>query len=68
MNNESRPVVPLDRGRINPMDPLELDYWCAEFGCSVEQLEAAIAEVGEHVAAVRELLRARWPVHSGDGG
>ena len=67
MNIESKPVVPLDRGRINPLDPLELEYWCAEFGCSAEQLEAAIADVGEHVAAVRERLHQRGPGRAAPG-
>ncbi|HSI57351.1 MAG TPA: DUF3606 domain-containing protein [Ideonella sp.] len=47
---------PLDPGRINSMDPIELRYWCAELHCSEPQLLQALAAVGEHLAAVREYL------------
>jgi hypothetical protein len=47
---------PLDPGRVNTMDPVELHYWCLELGCSEELLTLVVDEVGEHVAAVRERL------------
>jgi Protein of unknown function (DUF3606) len=47
---------PLDPGRVNSMDPIELRYWCRELGCSEEELQSAVAEVGEHVTEVREHL------------
>jgi hypothetical protein len=28
-------------------------YWCAELGCDLEQLNAAVQRVGEHVTEVR---------------
>jgi Protein of unknown function (DUF3606) len=49
-------IKPLDPGRVNTMDPVELRYWCHEFGCSEKRLKQAVEEVGEHVAAVRERL------------
>lgn len=47
---------PLDPGRINPMDPVEMAWWCRELGCSLEQLNSAIERAGEHVSAVRAAL------------
>ncbi len=47
---------PIDPGRINAMDPVELSYWCRQLGCSESALRAAVAAVGEHVAEVRERL------------
>lgn len=48
---------PLDPGRINPMDPTELAWWCAQLGCSLDELNAAIERAGEHVSAVRGALQ-----------
>lgn len=47
---------PLDPGRVNTMDPVELQFWCRELNCSEELLTLVVDEVGEHVAAVRERL------------
>ena len=57
-NEPADPVRPLDPGRINTMDPVELAWWCRELDCSEERLRAAVDEVGEHAAAVRERLAA----------
>lgn len=61
MLDQPQDVVPLDPGRINSMDPLEVRHWCAELHCSEGALVAAIADVGEHVAAVRERLSQTEP-------
>jgi Protein of unknown function (DUF3606) len=50
---------PLDPGRVNSMDPIEVHYWCRELHCSEEALLAALEEVGEHVTEIREVLAAR---------
>ena len=47
---------PLDPGRVNAVDPVELHYWCKELKCSEDALVKAVAEVGEHVAEVRQWL------------
>jgi hypothetical protein len=47
---------PLDPGRVNAVDPIELQYWCKELKCTEEQLSKAIGKVGEHVAEVRQFL------------
>jgi len=49
-------LKPLDPGRVNTMDPVELHYWCLELSCTEEVLSQIVDEVGEHVAAVRERL------------
>ena len=51
--------TPLDPGRINAMDAIELQYWCKELGCTDEELKEAVAKAGEHVTAVREQLKRR---------
>jgi hypothetical protein len=55
--NAPIPFHPLDPGRVNLLDPAELAYWCAEFGCDEAALKAAVSAVGTHVAAVRERLQ-----------
>jgi hypothetical protein len=56
MSSNDPAFRPLDPGRVNTMDPVEVDYWCREFGCAPDRLQAAIDAVGEHVAEVREWL------------
>jgi hypothetical protein len=59
MDEASKDFAPLDPGRVNPLDPVEMRYWCAELGCDLEQLNAAVKRVGEHVTEVRkEIARA----------
>ena len=50
---------PMDPGRINPIDPVELAYWCRELHCTEAELAQAVAKVGEHITAVREYLESR---------
>lgn len=47
---------PLDPGRINAMDPVEVAYGCRELGCAEAELHAAVARVGDHVTEVRDPL------------
>jgi hypothetical protein len=47
---------PLDPGRVDTVDPVELRYWCRELHCTEIELMQAVSEVGEHVAALREHL------------
>ena len=58
MQNHQGDFKPLDPGRINPRDDIELKYWCDELQCTEAELKAALAASGEHVTAVREHLRA----------
>jgi hypothetical protein len=57
MPETSHPFKPLDAGRVNLDDALELAYWCHELGCSEAALQAAVDAVGTHVAAVRDQLK-----------
>ena len=50
---------PLDPGRINAVDPVELQYWCEELDCTEAELKDAVFKVGEHVTAVRAELESR---------
>ena len=59
MTDLKRDITPHDPGRINAMDPVELQYWCKELGCTDEELKDAVAKAGEHVTAVREQLNRR---------
>lgn len=59
MPDEPIPYTPLDPGRVNSTDPVELRYWCSELDCTEAELEEALSKVGEHVAAVREYLASR---------
>jgi hypothetical protein len=58
MQDDTPEFRPIDPGRINPMDPVEVNYWCRELGCTEAELRDAVAAVGEHVAEVRERLEA----------
>lgn len=51
-------VTPLDPGRIAADDARELAHWCRELGCDEATLRRAIADVGTHVAAVRQAIAA----------
>lgn len=54
--NDLKDFRPLDPGRVNTMDPIEMRYWCRELHCTEGELEEAVDKVGEHVAEVREAL------------
>ncbi|MDM0109528.1 DUF3606 domain-containing protein [Variovorax sp. J22R24] len=47
---------PLDPGRINAQDPVEMQYWCTQLHCDEQTLNDALARVGSHVTAVRDQL------------
>ena len=50
---------PADRARINVNEDYELRYWSEKFGCSPEQLRAAVQAAGTSAEAVGEHLRSR---------
>jgi hypothetical protein len=56
---QDKSFEPLDPGRVNTMDPVELRYWCERLHCSEEVLKDTVDRVGEHVAAVRQALEER---------
>ncbi|GAC1599716.1 MAG: hypothetical protein NVS3B2_01200 [Ramlibacter sp.] len=49
-------TVPAQRSRIDMTNPSEVMYWSKQFGCSVQQLRAAVSEVGDSSAVVEQLL------------
>lgn len=57
-DNDLRGFRPLDPGRVHPLDPLEVRWWCRELDCTEDELRAAIAKVGEHVAEIRPEIAA----------
>ncbi|WP_454732896.1 MULTISPECIES: DUF3606 domain-containing protein [Cupriavidus] len=61
MPHDPKHFRPLDPGRVNTMDGVELQYWCAELNCSPAELQEAVASVGDHISAVRARLEALYP-------
>ncbi len=59
MSDQHTKLVPLDPGRVNALDPVELLYWCKELRCTEPDLKDAVAKVGEHVTLVRQQLASR---------
>ena len=59
MADDTRKRGPADRMRINVNEAWELSYWIKEFGCTADQLRAAVNAVGVMVADVRRYLGRR---------
>lgn len=50
---------PLDPGRVDILDRVELQYWSRELDCTEAELMEAVSKVGAHVTALREHLALR---------
>lgn len=49
-----------DRKRVNTSEDYEVDYWTQKFGCTPDELKAAVAKVGNMADDVEsELSKAR---------
>jgi hypothetical protein len=48
---------PADRARINVNEDYEVRYWTGKFGCTAEQLRAAVKAVGVMAADVEKQLK-----------
>ncbi|MEJ8823681.1 DUF3606 domain-containing protein [Variovorax humicola] len=59
MKDDQAHYKPLDPGRIDAVDVVEIKYWCQQLHCTEQELRDAIAAVGDHVTAVRERLGPR---------
>ena len=59
MPEELSPFKPLDPGRVDSTNHVELLYWSREFKCTDAELTEALAKVGDHVTALREYLAVR---------
>jgi hypothetical protein len=46
MSDDKTKRGPADRDRINVHEEYELRYWSEKFGCTHEELKAAVMEVG----------------------
>ncbi|MGO4700306.1 DUF3606 domain-containing protein [Dyella sp. 2RAB6] len=44
---------PQDAAKVNIHEDWEVRYWCKAFGCTEQQLKAAVKTVGVSAAAVR---------------
>jgi len=47
---------PLDAKRVNIQEQYEVNYWCAKWGCTEQQLRAAVGAVGTSAEAVAKHL------------
>jgi hypothetical protein len=45
---------PQDRARVNMNESWEVRYWCAEFGCTEEELKDAIELRGNSAEALKK--------------
>ena len=50
---------PADRNRVNVQEQWELRYWCDKFGCTADQLRAAVKSVGVMAVDVERHLKGR---------
>ena len=46
----------IDKEKIDISKVLEVTHWCNEFGCTVEQLEEAVNQVGTSLKVIKEHL------------
>ena len=59
MSDDLSHFKPLDPGRVNGHDPVEVQYWCQQLHCTEAELTDALTKVGDNVTAVRIQLAAR---------
>lgn len=57
MSDDKNNRGPADRSRINVHEDYELRYWSDKFGCSHDQLKAAVKAVGVMAADVEAYLK-----------
>lgn len=57
MADDKRNPGPEDGRRVNVNQAHEVTYWCKKFGCSEEQLRAAVKAVGVMVTDVEKQLK-----------
>ena len=55
---------PADRARVNVNEDWERRYWAKEFGCTEDQLRAAVRDMGVMVDDLRRKLRKQFTVAS----
>ncbi len=57
MVNESNKITPLYSKRINMNNDRDVIYWTGRFGCTSEELRAAVDKVGEVASEVSAELK-----------
>lgn len=55
--DDKKQTSPQDAARVNVHEDYEVRYWCEKFGCSAEELKAAVQRVGVSAAAVEAALK-----------
>ncbi|MGT2492833.1 DUF3606 domain-containing protein [Cupriavidus basilensis] len=62
MSNDPKHFRPLDPGRVNMMDALEVQYWCTrDLTGAVRTPGGRGRNTGDHISAVRARLEALYP-------
>lgn len=59
MADDKTKTRPQDAQRINVHEDYEIQYWCKKFGCTPDQLRAAVQKVGVMADAVEQELKRR---------
>jgi len=59
MSDDKTKTAPQDAARINVNEQYEVGYWTQKFGCTEQQLRAAVAKVGVSAKAVETELKRR---------
>jgi hypothetical protein len=54
MADDKTKVAPGDRSRININEDYEVSYWTKALGCTKQELEKAVKEVGVSASAVKK--------------
>ena len=50
---------PQDAERVNVHEEYEVEYWCGKYGCTPEQLKAAVKKVGVMAKDVEKELKGK---------
>jgi hypothetical protein len=59
MADDKKKTAPQDAQRVNVNENYEVQYWTQKFGCTAEQLRAAVKKVGVIAKDVEAELKAR---------
>lgn len=54
MADDKTKVAPGDRSRVNINEDYEVSYWTRALGCTKQELEKAVKEVGVSASAVKK--------------
>ena len=57
MADDKTKVAPGDRSRVNINEDYEVSYWTRALGCTKQELEKAVKEVGVSASAVKKYFK-----------